>query len=157
MGPRKFVLISPWGRIFIVARKNATVEMSKDTYERAEVWYALWGERFFPSRLRISGKVKIVRPNDPGDIGTTGRYRGKPIPYGSCDVECTIQGRRKIAYLAEHLVKYRNHYKTQRASDIVYWILWRGTQGNMELSANELAKLAETKAGVAMDYILMEE
>jgi|ERR1051325_3311361 hypothetical protein len=141
----------------MVVRNKTTPEMSKGKYEREEVWYSLWGEKFFPSRLRIGGKMRIVRANDPGDIGTRGRYRGKPTPYGSCNVECTIKGRRKIAYLARHLAKHRTRYRAQHVSDMVFWILWRGVQGNMELSASEVARLAETKAPVAMDYILMKE
>jgi len=131
--------------------------MSNGEYEREEVRYSLWGKKFIPSRLKVSGKVRIVRANDPGDIGTTGRYRGKPTPYGSCDLECTIRGRGKIAYLAGHLAKNRIRYKALRVSDIVYWILWRGVQGNMELSVNEVAKLARTGVPVAMDYMFMEE
>jgi hypothetical protein len=140
-----------------VVQKNTDPEMSKRDYEREEVWYSVWGEKFFPSRLRLRGKVRIVRANDPGDIAVTGRYRGKPTPYGSCNVECTIKGRGKIAYLARHLAKHRRYYTVQHVSHIVFWILWRGVQGNTELSVNEVARLAETKVPVAMDYMLMEE
>jgi hypothetical protein len=136
--------------------RTATIEMNED-YERVEVYYSLWGKRFIPSRLRLAGRVQIVDINDPGDIGKTGRYRGKPTPYGACQVRCTIKGPKQIAYLARHLTKHRTHLRAQHVSDIVYWILWRGVQGNMELSVGELARLAETKVPVAMDYIYMEE
>ena len=130
--------------------------MSKDDYEYQDVYYSLWGKRFCPSRLRITGKVDIVGATDPGDIGQIGKYTGKPKPYGACQVRCTVRGRNKIAYLARHLTRHLAHYKAEHATHIVYWILWRGVQGNMELTVNELARLAEMKVPVAMDYIQMK-
>ena len=144
-------------QLSVVRMRAAAREMKMNDYEREDVHYSLWGKRFFPSRLRVSGHVQITGANDPGDIGETGRYRGKPTPYGACEVRCTVKGRKKIAYLARHLTKHLAHYRAQHASDVVYWILWRGTQGNMELTVNELARLAETRVPVAMDYIHMEE
>jgi len=137
--------------------KTKTDEADEGNYERVDVYYSLWGARFSPSRLRIAGKVQITDANDSGDIGKTGRFIGKPRPYGACEVRCTIKGRMKIAYLARHLAKHLAYYKARHASRVVYWILWRGVQGNMELRPNELARLAETKVSVAMNYIHMEE
>jgi hypothetical protein len=125
-------------------------------YEREDVWCALWGNRFIPSQLRVSGQIEIADANDPGDIGTLGRYRGEPTPYGSCNVRCTIRGRKKIGYLATHLRRNLARYRRHGATSIVYWILWRGIQGNMELTVQELRKLADMKVAVAMDYIQME-
>ena len=133
-------------------KTSATVEQ----YEREEVHCALWGERFFPSRLHLTGHVEVADANDPGDIGVLGKYRGKPTPYGSCAVRCTIKGRKKIAYLATHLKRHLAVYRKHGATSIVYWILWRGTQGNMELTVQELKKLADMKVALAMDYIHME-
>jgi len=131
--------------------------MNTGDYEREDVYYSLWGEKFFPSRLRVDGKVQITDASDPGETGTTGRYRGRSMPYGACRVRCTIKGRRKIGYLARHLTKRLPYYRARHASYVVYWILWRGVQGNMELSVNEVARLAETRVPLAMDYIQMDE
>jgi hypothetical protein len=141
----------------LIAPKSIPGDMKKVECENEEVWCSLWGDKFVPSRLRIGGQVRIVHANDPGDIGTMGRYRGKPRPYGLCDVECTVKGRGKISYLARHLAKRRRYYLARHASHVVYSILWRGVQGNMEFSAKELANLAKTRVAVAMDYMFTEE
>ena len=101
--------------------------------------------------------MEVADANDPGDLGRIGKYRGKPTPYGACDIRCTIKGRRKIAYLATHLKKHLASYRKQHATHIVYWILWRGTQGNMELRVPELTRLAAMRIPVAMDYIHMDD
>jgi hypothetical protein len=130
--------------------------MKKADYEYEDVYYILRGKNFHPSRLHVSGRVEITDANDPGDMTRIAKLRGKPTDYGACIVRCTISGRRKIAYLSRHLTKNISSYKAQHATHIVFWILWRGIQGNMELTVNELAKLAEMKVPVAMDYIYME-
>jgi hypothetical protein len=126
-------------------------------YECVDVYYGLQGTRLIPSQLCLPGKVEIVNANDPGDIGQTGKYKGKPIPYGVCNIHCTARIPDRISYLAKHLTKHQAQLKAAHATSIVYWILWRGIQGNMELTVNELARLAEMKVPVAMDYIQMED
>lgn len=130
--------------------------MSNADYEFEDVSYTLWGNDFYPSRLRISGKVEITEASDPGEMTRIAKLQGKPTSYGACEIRCTVMGQKKIAYLARHLTKHLSYYRAQHATDIVYWILWRGIQGNMELTVNELARLAEMKVPVAMDYIHME-
>ena len=78
------------------------------------------------------------------------------MPYGTCEVKCTLVGGTQIVYLASHLKRYLPLYKKSRATDIVFWIMWRGLQGNMEFTVQELRKLADMKIPVAMDYIHME-
>lgn len=129
---------------------------ASEGYGPVEVYCSLWGKHFFPSRLKVFGKVEIINANDPGDIGQTGMFRGKPMPYGTCEVKCTLVGGTQIVYLASHLKRYLPLYKKSRATDIVFWIMWRGLQGNMEFTVQELRKLADMKIPVAMDYIHME-
>lgn len=45
------------------------------------------GEKFSPAAFSKISSVKLVRINEPGDIGTKGRYQGKPTPYGSANIE----------------------------------------------------------------------
>ena len=53
--------------------------MNEPEYEPVTVYYSLRGEKFHPSKLQLDGGVEIVKANDPGHIGSTGRYRGKPL------------------------------------------------------------------------------
>lgn len=123
---------------------------------RDDAFIALWGRRFYPSRLRLRGAVQVVNANDPGAIGTIGRYRRQKLPFGSCRIRCAKAGR-NIAFLAEHLRRHSGRYKKAGATSIVFWILWRGSQGNTELTARELSRLAATRVPLAMDYIFEEE
>ena len=125
-------------------------------YDHITVYYSLWGEEFYPSMLDISGDVEVVDANDPGDIGIIGKYKNKPIPYGSCQVKCTMKSQNNIIYMAKHLKKHLSAFKKANASDIVYWIIWRGIQGNMEFNVLELAALADMGIPVAMNYIQMD-
>ena len=43
------------------------------------VSFEIWGEEFSPSRVPFG----FTEQHDPGVIGTRGRYRGQPVPYGS--------------------------------------------------------------------------
>lgn len=43
------------------------------------VSFEMWGEEFRPSRVSF----QFTEQHDPGVVGTVGRYRGQPIPYGS--------------------------------------------------------------------------
>jgi hypothetical protein len=44
------------------------------------------GPRFSPTAVEASTHVKFTRKNEPGETANTGRYRGKPLPYGSGDI-----------------------------------------------------------------------
>lgn len=43
------------------------------------VSFEMWGEGFRPSRVPF----RFTKQHDSGAIGTVGRYRGEPLPYGS--------------------------------------------------------------------------
>jgi hypothetical protein len=131
--------------------------MTKSEYNPITVYYSLWGEEFYPSKLHLDGDIEIVDSNDPEEIGDIGKYRDKPLPYGACKVECTLNNTNNIIYMAKHLKNHHNLLMEANASDIVYWIIWRGIQGNMEFDVNELSALAEMKIPVAMDYIQIED
>ena len=44
-----------------------------------QVSIVIWGERFYPSRVPFT----FTDQHDPGVVGSVGRYRGQPLPYGS--------------------------------------------------------------------------
>ena len=121
-----------------------------------DVYVSLWGRHFYPSRLRLRGAIEVTKANDPGTIGTRGKYRGQKKPYGVCQIHSTKPGRNIVA-LADHLSRNSDRYKAAGATEIVFWIVWRGIQGNTELTVRELAALAAARVPLAMDYILIEE
>ena len=51
-----------------------------------QVSLSIYGERFSPSSIKESSGLKFKDKNEVGDIGKLGRYKGKPIPYGSASI-----------------------------------------------------------------------
>jgi hypothetical protein len=45
------------------------------------------GKSFYPFQLEKETGIIARDSNDPGSIGSSGRYRNKPIPYGYCHWE----------------------------------------------------------------------
>lgn len=45
----------------------------------SRISFEAWGEKFSPNRVPF----KFTEQHDPGAMGTVGRYRGQPVPYGS--------------------------------------------------------------------------
>jgi hypothetical protein len=127
-------------------------------YEWQEAWYTISGSKFYPSRLHFRGKVAMIRSNDPGELVQRGLNKNRFVlsPFGHCSVKCTIKGRGKIAYLADHLHKNRPKLRKHHGGRVVFWILFRGVQGNMEFTVQELAKLAKIKVPLAIDYVQMD-
>ena len=89
-----------------------------------------------------------------GQIGERGRYKGQPFPDGACDIGVPqdIDLGSPIEWLADFLADNMSTIKSLGAEDIVFWIVWRGIQGNMELSATELQKIADLGIPMAIHY-----
>ena len=45
------------------------------------------GDRFSPRAAESMTGLALVRKNEPGEIGSIGRFKGQPIPYGAAAVE----------------------------------------------------------------------
>ena len=60
------------------------------------VSFEIWGEEFRPSRVPFG----FTAQHDPGVIGTVGRYRGQPMPYGSASyaVPPSVPNRERITH-----------------------------------------------------------
>jgi hypothetical protein len=44
------------------------------------------GAQFSPRKVNLPDGVQFDKVNEPGDLGTTGRYKGKPTPFGSASL-----------------------------------------------------------------------
>jgi hypothetical protein len=116
----------------------------------------LWGHEFQP--LRLVEAIKIIPLRNilsPGEIGKTGVHKGKPVPYGCCTIETPseIPLDKKIEWMAEFVDQHSVLFKKLGATDIDFEIFWEGIQGNMELTAVELKKLAKLEIPISMTYI----
>ena len=63
------------------------------------VSFEIWGEDFRPSRVPFT----FSKQHDPGVIGTIGRYRGQPVPYGSASyyVPSSVRNTDRIKHIVE--------------------------------------------------------
>jgi len=64
-----------------------------------------WGNNFSPKSVEDATGINFDRKVEVGDIGDTGKYKGKPIPYGSASLDAPkyIKDDDKILWLANLL------------------------------------------------------
>lgn len=47
------------------------------------------GDQFSPAEAEARACFRFTRKSERGVLGTTGRYKGQPLPYGSAELEVT--------------------------------------------------------------------
>jgi hypothetical protein len=100
------------------------------------------GEKFSPTAFTKISSVKLVRTNEPGDIGNKGRYRRKPKPYGSASIEISnkTKGWSHLLTVMESCI---DALRETGAEDITLSIgLFYDGQCNFELSKKDLKRIA---------------
>lgn len=106
----------------------------------------LWGERFSPGAVERETGIVFDRKNERGDIGTIGRYRGQPLPYGGATLVLREGGERgemvppkAIRLIARNLDIFRQAGATEIQIDVV---VAYGGQCNLQMSPGLLRDLA---------------
>ncbi len=117
----------------------------------------IWGKQFNPTRMtgQISSDVRIDIITEPGQIGTTGRYKDISTPYGACRIVTpgNIESSERINWMTDFISRHINIFQANGATDIVFHIEWIGIQGNMEFTALELRNLAALQIPLSITYI----
>jgi len=54
---------------------------------KTHLYSILSGKTFSPKKAEKLFNISLNDKNEPGDIGKTGRYKGRKIPFGSCVFE----------------------------------------------------------------------
>lgn len=119
----------------------------------------LWGENFSPSSLVGHIKeLKFKNSSEPQDIGTSGRYKGNPKPYGACSllIPENILVENRIIWMADFIINNKNIFLNAGASEIDLHIYYYGIQGNIEFKIEEIAKIAKASVPLAITYIQQE-
>ena len=119
----------------------------------------LWGESFHPSDLIVIENIKMRLSNEPNTIGTNGKYKGKPQPFGFCKIATpdTVSNPQKIEWLADFIKVNKHKFNEAGATDITFSINWFGVQGNMEFTSKELSKIAELNIPLTITYIFEDK
>lgn len=106
----------------------------------------MWGEEFRPSRVPF----QFTEQHDPGLIGTVGRYRGQPLPYGSASyiVPSSIPNTDHIRHTVQTIEPILASIRAAGATD---WHISIGryyqAQCNEEYSLEELQLIARLGCG----------
>jgi hypothetical protein len=109
-----------------------------------------WGEAFSPSFAEERTGLHFAEKNEAGEIGTLGRYKGVPIPYGSstllppCQVtiENPVYG---LEWLAQAVKQHRQSFEKAGATRIVLDLnVSHDGQCNLEFGGGLLRKIAES-------------
>jgi len=118
-----------------------------------------YGESFSPSKLESITEVKLVRAKEVGDIGETGRYREKPLPYGAGHLE----SRSRFAVdlespLIQFLKKYgdRLHEVGCESVTLTIGYFCTNAQCNSEFSAEVLSLLGKYNVSVCVSIYTKE-
>lgn len=111
------------------------------------VSFEIFGEAFAPSLVPFN----FSEQQDPGDIGTTGKFKGRPLPYGSAsyrvpaDVENADRIKHLVAVVKPLLAAIREAGATE-------WHVSIGRvfdgQCNEEYSQEELLLIASLQCGL---------
>jgi hypothetical protein len=122
----------------------------------------LSGKEFYPSKLQegvLGAGAQMQLAIDPGQIGTRGRFKNQPEPYGHCTMSPPneIQVADRIDWMIEFVSKNISLFKKNGATDIVFDLYWSGTQGNMELTAHQLRNLGNLQIPLAITYVYNSE
>ena len=111
----------------------------------------LYGERFSPKLVaQVTGLV-FTRQNEVDQVGTTGRYRGVAIPYGSASigVPASVDEGNEIAWLARRLLPYMDLLRDSGATDIHLSVgLFHDGSCNWSLSEDEFKAVAALDVGM---------
>ena len=124
--------------------------------QRWRISFEIWGESFFPSRVPFG----FTASHDPGSIGTCGRYRGVPTPYGSAHYEVPATIDRKMAFM--HLVdEFEPLLQVLKENGAERWNVSIGryyfSQCNEEYSLEELVLISRLQCGFAYSAYMITE
>ena len=121
------------------------------------VSFEMWGEGFRPSRVPF----RFTDQHDPGAIGTVGRYRGEPLPYGSASyvVPSSVPNADRIKHLVQIIEPLLAGIRDAGATD---WHISIGryysSQCNEAYSFEELQLIARLRCGFTYSaYSVTEE
>lgn len=111
------------------------------------------GPAFSPSNVIWLKHTELRDINEPGDIGTKGRYKGLPLPYGSCTIIITEKPGdwnlldNLLIVLEAHIDKIRQQGGTEI---ILYCNVFHDGQCNFEFTGEELEKISKMNISLAI-------
>jgi len=107
------------------------------------------GDKFSPTVFAKISPVKLIAVNEPGEIGNSGRYKGKPTPYGAATIEVSHKAEKDWSRFDDLLTVLESCIDALReagAEDITLMCsLFHDGQCNFGFSQDELKRIAALK------------
>ncbi|QRN97174.1 hypothetical protein JRI60_50930 [Archangium violaceum] len=120
--------------------------MNQRLSTRRFLYCLLQGDDFSPSLAEARTGLVLLDKNEPGEMAPSGRYEGKPLPYGSAmlvllddDLEPGVSALEPLRALKERLPELRAAGATEVS---LYLVVAYEKQCNFELSPEELIALS---------------
>ena len=111
----------------------------------------LSGREFFVSRMKWSDNVLVETPNDPGEVGVSGRYLHKSTPTGSCII--SIKEESSLESLVDYVGKLLPALRETGVQEIEFYVsIIYSDQGNWELNPNIIGKLSNCGAHLLVSF-----
>ena len=113
-----------------------------------DIHVAIQGPNFVPSIFEAKTGLLLDAKNEVGSIGTIGKYRGKPTPYGSAILRLSQPVREYGPQLKNIIEEMERNLATLRCCggvDVVLWLVINCTneeQMNLEFHPEEMGKLS---------------
>ena len=109
----------------------------------------LQGPSFSPRTVEDSTELFFLEKNEPGEIGQIGRFRNKPIPYGSSTLSPPFQATTEnpyygVEWLIDIILAKRQFLVIAGAIDIILRLnVYHDGQCNLEFDQGILKKIGD--------------
>jgi hypothetical protein len=105
---------------------------------------SLYGEGFSPKAAEVLTGLSFKEKNELHEIGTRGRYIGKPIPYGNAILEAQVEHASNLDKILDLIGNHLTIFRDCGAEDIVlHCDVFFDKQCNFEFSEPQLAKISK--------------
>lgn len=120
----------------------------------------LSGDNFNPLNIiNILPNIKIEKMIGAGEIATIGRYKGKPCAYGLCKISTpdNVAPEERIKWMTTLISNHLGIFRENGVTDIELSILWKGYQGSIEFTHDELKAIADLGIPLTIDYLFQND
>jgi len=118
------------------------------------VTFMVQGDAFWPSKVN----APFSSASDPGAIATKGRFKGKPLPYGSARFDAPKEEAAKIAYLHRIVLPLLPVLRAAGAEDFDLYISYEyDTQCAIGFTREEVKMISDLECDFPMDCWQKEE
>ena len=112
------------------------------------------GKDFSPAAFAKRSAVKLVDENEPGAIGSIGRFRGKPTPFGSATIEVSNKAEEDWSRFDDLLTEVERCIDALREAGAerisISCSLFHDGQCNFGLAQEQLGRIAALKVDLSI-------